>query len=74
MSACQHNVSHEYRLYYPAGFRGQAEPIRMLLEELNIKWREPFAELGLSEPEKCFEEFEKMRTNLKQEVKLPHWD
>jgi len=56
-----------FKLYYPPGVLGRAEPIRLLLTEAGQTWEEPWAKQGLTH-EQSMEEAEKMRERLQQPV------
>ena len=56
-----------FKLYYPPGFLGRAEPIRLLFTEAGQAWEEPWAAAGLSH-EQALEECERMRGALQQPV------
>ena len=54
-----------FKLYYPPGHLGRAEPIRLLLTEASQPWEEPWARAGLSH-EQSMAEMERMRERLQQ--------
>ena len=56
-----------FKLYYPPGILGRAEPIRLLLTEAGQAWEEPWAKAGLTH-EQAMAEMEKMRDALPQPV------
>ena len=56
-----------FKLYYPPGVLGRAEPIRLLFTEAGQGWEEPWAKQGLTH-EQAMEEMERMRERLPQPV------
>ena len=56
-----------FKLYYPPGFLGRAEPIRLLLTEAGQSWEEPWSKAGLTHGQ-AMEEAEKMRESMQQPV------
>ena len=58
-----------FRLYYPPGMLGRAEPIRLILLELGLQWEEPWASSpSLHSIDGCLAELERMRREMPQPV------
>ena len=68
-SPCPSTPTSTFRLYYPPGLLGRAEPIRLILLELGLPWEEPWAATpGLHSIDRCLAELEGMRQRLPQPV------